>query len=408
MIMKILLFLVFILPNSLVFGQYSNYEKGYKEGFGKGYCYNKSFGCIEQSPLFAPIPKINENSSNYQDGYNRGYAEGLDYSRRETQSQEIKNQRQTPINFRPYVSQIPVNDYRAIGVYKQKLYDERLNWIQTRCSKLVELHNELDNYDSKLRAEWSIPLGNWIISNENKNSDLADNNVFTQFSTYLNDYTERFTTVFNRVKDEILKNEINFDDRYSKSRPQYKKYADITFYENNQITYEINEMNEEGSHSKITSIDKNLLPDFIYNFDALKDGKSVKLFILYFKKYESYQYYFSDREIAVNERGIKSIAITNEYPQGGLGCPLFIKLSESSCLLFDQGKFLDCIYLGIMHYKLNKYHNGVFSETSYVYSPCWQEKKSGNKYYLNTHNIDNLKIFEDDLLINNNFNKIGF
>lgn len=49
--------------------------------------------------------------------------------------------------FRPYVPQNPVNAMRSVGMYKQKLYDERKDWIQSRINGLIKLSVILVNED---------------------------------------------------------------------------------------------------------------------------------------------------------------------------------------------------------------------------------------------------------------------
>jgi len=60
----------------VAFGQ-SDYDRGFKNGYKEGYCYN-DFGCIAPIPPITPIPLIGESYDNYQDGYNRGFKRGLE------------------------------------------------------------------------------------------------------------------------------------------------------------------------------------------------------------------------------------------------------------------------------------------------------------------------------------------
>jgi hypothetical protein len=54
----------------------NNYDKGFKAGFKKGYCYEQSYGCIAPTPPVTPTPRIGESYSSYTDGYNRGFEVG--------------------------------------------------------------------------------------------------------------------------------------------------------------------------------------------------------------------------------------------------------------------------------------------------------------------------------------------
>ena len=46
----------------------TNYDKGFKEGYKKGWCYGKGIGCIPPIPPIAPIPRIGEDFESFQDG----------------------------------------------------------------------------------------------------------------------------------------------------------------------------------------------------------------------------------------------------------------------------------------------------------------------------------------------------
>ena len=386
----------------------TKFDNGYKDGFGKAYCYNQSIGCIPKAPTFAPIPRISESSSSYQNGYDRGYSEGLEYRRNERQLNEVNLQKNSARSFNPYISQIPVDAYREVGMYKQKLFNEREGWIQNRVSELIELNKELDDYDSKLRAEWSIPLANWITKNEAKNLDLLDNYVFNQISTYLNDYTNKFLVDFNRVKEEIKNNEINFDDKYYKNIPDSSKVCRIYFNKLERTDYEMWQGGKDDEF-KYVIIDKYIPPSFINKFTFIIDGKIDTLFVLYFKKYDSYHFYKSSYMFPIEELGAFKdhpnymvYTVTKEYTQGGYGNPIYIKLSETNCLLYDKGKALNCNFMGEIHYKINKYHNGNFKETYYDKKLCWQDKVSGKKYFLNSKSISDIPTCSDNLLVTNN------
>jgi hypothetical protein len=49
--------------------------------------------------------------------------------------------------FRPYVPQNPVNAMRSVGMYKQRLYNERKDCIQGRINGLIKLSLLLVNED---------------------------------------------------------------------------------------------------------------------------------------------------------------------------------------------------------------------------------------------------------------------
>jgi hypothetical protein len=76
--LSILLIFQFLIPMAGLCQ--SAYDKGFNEGYKKGYCYEK-VRCISPIPPIAPIPKIGESNSSYQDGYNRGFKMGLDVNK---------------------------------------------------------------------------------------------------------------------------------------------------------------------------------------------------------------------------------------------------------------------------------------------------------------------------------------
>lgn len=106
------LFLVLFGFNS--FAQ-STFDRGFKAGFEKGYCYTssnppQSYGiCIPPLAPVPPIPQINERSDNYQDGYNRGFIYGQAQRRaEENRSSNERSRNSEPVKFSPYVPQNPI------------------------------------------------------------------------------------------------------------------------------------------------------------------------------------------------------------------------------------------------------------------------------------------------------------
>lgn len=55
----------------------SNFDRGFQNGYKKGYCHDQGVGCMPPIPPIAPIPTVGENMDSYQDGYNRGFEMGL-------------------------------------------------------------------------------------------------------------------------------------------------------------------------------------------------------------------------------------------------------------------------------------------------------------------------------------------
>lgn len=70
-----LLVIALLIP-SISFAQ-SKFADGFKEGYKKGYCYEKQ-NCVAPPPPPVPALKVGEKSDSYQDGYNRGFKMGTD------------------------------------------------------------------------------------------------------------------------------------------------------------------------------------------------------------------------------------------------------------------------------------------------------------------------------------------
>lgn len=73
--MKKILSVVFLFTINLLLAQ-SNFDRGFSDGYKKGYCQDQG-NCIEPISPIAPIPSVYESSLSYQDGYNRGFQQGL-------------------------------------------------------------------------------------------------------------------------------------------------------------------------------------------------------------------------------------------------------------------------------------------------------------------------------------------
>lgn len=83
-----------LIINLSAFAQ-NQFSKGFDEGFKKGYCFEKSFGCLPPITPITPIPNIGESNNSYVDGYNRGFQVGLDMYRNENPSIKKVNESNT-------------------------------------------------------------------------------------------------------------------------------------------------------------------------------------------------------------------------------------------------------------------------------------------------------------------------
>ncbi len=116
-----------------------NYSRGFDIGFKEGYCYQgSSYYCNPPMTPITPIPRINEDGNSYTDGYNRGFVLGK--TLRGLKDEDVSND--VLINpprptFNGYVPQNPVQAMATVGMYKQRVYDSRKEWIQNRINNLT-------------------------------------------------------------------------------------------------------------------------------------------------------------------------------------------------------------------------------------------------------------------------------
>lgn len=386
-------FILTLIFSTSLYSQNSNFEKGYKEGFAKGYCYNQSVTCIGKAPAIAPIPKVNENSNSYQDGYNRGFSDGLEYRRTETQSgSEIKNQE---IKFTDYISQIPSNSL-SILAYKEKLFNERKEWIENTMESvhrfLTTKFVDLDADDAKKWYDSMLDFQNKL---GDKWPDLSQNDMFNPIKTFLLDYTTSLVKKYNSIKNEADASIINFDANKYTNLPE-SSFLIIDFYGdgNGKRTYNLYQYGFKS---------RSIRPDSEAKLQV-KANKWTTLNIIYVQQYDSYYYYFDDSIVTKKTtKGNESSVIASEYRKGGHGNPIFIKLSDSTCVIYDKGKEISANFLGVVRFKLNTYDSiGTLIKSSYLKSKCWQDRFSGKKYFLNSGYLKDTELFKDELLISNN------
>lgn len=190
----------------------SNYTRGYENGFKEGYCYNMPVvsTCSYPIILYPPYPKINESIDNYTQGYNRGFQYGLDLKRANQASQNadiyLEN---TTIEFNNYVNQLPVAAMVKVGMFKQKMYDTRKEWIQNRIDGLIQLINTLfveNNFPSSISDKCdfhSIRRGQVVwISDYAKTLaavDFADNYRFSEIQSHFSKLENYNYSVYNSI-----------------------------------------------------------------------------------------------------------------------------------------------------------------------------------------------------------------
>ena len=82
-----------LLLTSMLATAQSNFSKGFKDGYDKGYCYDKGVGCVKPISVVSPIPAVGENINSFEDGYNKGFAEGLNAQRSTANTSKSSRQR---------------------------------------------------------------------------------------------------------------------------------------------------------------------------------------------------------------------------------------------------------------------------------------------------------------------------
>lgn len=75
---------------SIIANSQTNFDKGFEDGYKKGYCQDKG-NCIAPISPIAPVPNVYESSSSYQDGYNRGFEKGLNDQKTNNSSQNTNS-----------------------------------------------------------------------------------------------------------------------------------------------------------------------------------------------------------------------------------------------------------------------------------------------------------------------------
>jgi hypothetical protein len=88
--MKKSISLITMLLISILATSQTNFDKGFEDGYKKGYCQDKG-NCIAPISPIVPVPNLYESSSSYQDGYNRGFQKGLNDQKTNNSSQNTNS-----------------------------------------------------------------------------------------------------------------------------------------------------------------------------------------------------------------------------------------------------------------------------------------------------------------------------
>lgn len=107
---------------------------------------------------------------------------------------------ETPNIYKPYIQQNSVNAMAKVGMYLQKKYDTRKDWIQLRINGLVDLINTLFTQEKLPNCTSCV----FISIRENRTKDISDYAKKLAYADFANDYT--FSTIqssFNTIESSI-------------------------------------------------------------------------------------------------------------------------------------------------------------------------------------------------------------
>ncbi len=98
---------------------------------------------------------------------------------------------EAPNVYNPYIQQSPVNAMATVGMYLQKKYDTRRDWIQLRINGLVDLINTLFTQEKIPNCTNCI----FISIRENRAKEISNYAKKLAYADFANDYT--FSTLQN-------------------------------------------------------------------------------------------------------------------------------------------------------------------------------------------------------------------
>jgi hypothetical protein len=111
--------------------------------------------------------------------------------------------------FNSYVPQNPVGAMRDVGMYKQRLYDERSNWIQQKIYRLNDLSSSLFNED-KLPPDF-----------DTLNHKTKLHSVMTKYVDAIRSYDYSENYIFSSIQDNFRKIEKYYYDYYNEVVENY-------------------------------------------------------------------------------------------------------------------------------------------------------------------------------------------
>ena len=234
---KTISILTFLFHSIIAFGQYNDYDRGFKNGYKEGYCYNE-FGCIAPIPPITPIPLIGERNDSYQDGYNRGFKKGLeDKQSKKSNSGGYKGGQGTFAPQQQYQGSYFPAEYSLLieAAEMHKAQNEKNEQIKKEKA-IANLNQVKSYYASATNFPADIPNG-WYTVISTNNYDMCDERkVYVEYGNVtkyvIDDWIDRKVSFSTKIINAKAMVQLIFDD-------DSKSMVDIYFLEylNNRNAY---------------------------------------------------------------------------------------------------------------------------------------------------------------------------
>lgn len=221
-VLSTIVILIIMLMNTVYAQVTKNYDIGFEKGFKEGYCYQSdAIYCNPPLTPIIPLPRKNEDSNSYTDGYNRGFVIGKslrEFKKEESSNDMLINPPRPKLN--GYVQQNPVDAMAAVGIYKQKVYDSRLEWIKNRIANLISVSSALvgsadidcddcDPYEVISGCKEDLTKYTGTI----RGADFADNNQFSSIVSNFNRIEKNIYIRFNNLIASSLNNRLPIENK---------------------------------------------------------------------------------------------------------------------------------------------------------------------------------------------------
>lgn len=361
----------------LAFTQSTPFAKGFDKGFKEGYCYNHStVDCLTPLTPLTPLPRLNESQDSYSNGYNRGFQTGLDLQRLQSgggSANGIPYQNIPNYRFNDYIPQLPDDAMVNVAIYKQRLFDSRVKWIQQRIYDMQDLAYALV-------YQFSSSDYNSLI---NQQSDYFDKNVKGKNIDWSNNY------IFNQIENYFKTHEKNV----------YKTYSNLLYEANSTIIDNMLQCN--SSSSPIYVVKKNNIAFFSfspdlkdsltvddYEFSGLVDNSLEKKGVIVFYVRSKHSYYrMSSQEFY----SLPESSTTEMNYITSCDAIFIADVIENSMLILDKGLDSELKYIGIKVYKTPRgdYHQFQVYQDMLTYKKYFVPKNvAANPIHNNIYTVD--------------------